>query len=74
MSGVGGSSVLESVTLPAVDFRIGGTLAVLRPARVTMQENPALGGRCCIGNMGLDLLLQTGALTMDFSQMTLRLR
>lgn len=74
VSGVGGSSVLESVTLPAVDFRIGGTLAALRPAHVTMQENPALGGRCCIGNVGLDLLLQTGTLTVDFSRMTLRLR
>ena len=74
VNGVGGSSIVESVTLPAVDFRIGGALAALRPAHVTMQENPALGGRCCIGNIGLDLLLQTGALTVDFSQMTLRLR
>jgi hypothetical protein len=74
VSGVGGSSVVESVTLPAVDFRIGGALAALRPAHVTMQENPALGGRCCTGNIGLDLLLQTGALTVDFSRMTLRLR
>jgi predicted aspartyl protease len=74
VSGIGGSAVLESVTLPAVDFRIGGALVALRPAHVTTQENPALGGRCCVGNVGLDLLLQTGALTVDFSQMTLRLR
>jgi predicted aspartyl protease len=74
VSGIGGSTVLESVTLPSVDFRIGGALVALRPAHVTMQENPALGGRWCVGNVGRDLLLQTGALTVDFSQMTLRLR
>jgi hypothetical protein len=39
-----------------------------------MQQNPAMGGQCCIGNIGLDLLLQSGALTIDFSSMVLRLR
>jgi hypothetical protein len=72
--GAGGTSVIESVTLPAVEFRIGGGMVSLRPAHVTMQNNPAMGGDCCIGNAGLDLLLQTGALTIDFSSMSLRLR
>ena len=72
--GAGGTSVIESVTLPAVDFSIGGGMVSLRPAHVTMQNNPAMGGDCCIGNAGLDLLLQTGALTIDFSSMSLRLR
>ena len=74
VTGAGGSSVIESVTLPAIDFQIGATPVTLRPAHVTMQENPALGGRCCIGNLGLDLLLQTGAVTIDFSRMRVRLR
>jgi hypothetical protein len=37
-------------------------------------EVAALGGRCCVGNLGLDLLRQTGDLTIDFRTMTLRLR
>jgi len=74
VSGVGGNANIESITLPKLDFRIGGTPVTLRPAHVTMQDNPALGGRCCIGNIGLDLLLPTGRVTIDFSRMTLRLR
>jgi hypothetical protein len=74
VSGVGGTAVIDSVTLPKLDFDIGGKSATLRAARVTMQENPALGGRCCVGNIGLDLLLQRGAVTIDFSEMTLRVR
>jgi hypothetical protein len=74
VSGASGSVVIESVTFPDVEWRIGGTLVTLRPAHVTIPENPALGGRCCVGNIGLDLLLQTGTVTIDFSRMTLRLR
>lgn len=74
VSGVGGTADIESITVPKLDFRIGGTPVTLRPAQVTMQDNPALGGRCCIGNIGLDLLLRTGTVTIDFSRMTLRLR
>jgi hypothetical protein len=62
------------VALPEVTFGIGGALVALRPAHVTMQQNPAMGGRCCVGNIGLDLLLQTGEVAIDFSTMTLRLR
>ena len=74
VSGAGGTATIQSVTLPEVAFDIGGTYVALRPAHVTAQWNPALGGRCCIGNIGLDLLLQSGAVTIDFSSMTLRLR
>lgn len=74
VSGVGGIAEIESITLPKLDFQIGGTPVRLRPAHVTMQDNPALGGRCCIGNIGLDLLLRTGTVTIDFSRMTLSLR
>jgi predicted aspartyl protease len=74
VEGVGGSAVIDSITIPALDFLIGSKSVRLRAAQATMQENPALGGSCCIGNIGLDLLLQSGALTIDFSTMTLRLR
>jgi hypothetical protein len=33
-----------------------------------------IGGRCCVGNIGLDLLRQSGGVVMDFSRMTLLLR
>jgi predicted aspartyl protease len=74
VEGLGGSSVIDSITVPKLDFLIGGKSAPLRAANVTLQENSALGGRCCIGNIGLDLLLQTGRVTIDFSRMTLSLR
>jgi predicted aspartyl protease len=73
VEGVGGSAVIDSITVPKLDFLIDGNSATLRAAQVTMQENSALGGRCCIGNIGLDLLLQTGAVTIDFSRMILRI-
>ena len=74
VEGLGGSSVIDSITVPKLDFLIGGKSATLRAANVTLQENSALGGRCCIGNIGLDLLLQTGRVTIDFSRMALSLR
>jgi predicted aspartyl protease len=73
VSGVGGTAVIDSISLPQLDFLIAGKSVTLHAANVTMQENAALGGRCCIGNIGLDLLLQTGALTIDFSNMILRI-
>ena len=72
--GAGGTAVIESLTLPEVTVTLGGRRTALRPANVTMQKNPAMGGRCCVGNIGLDLLLQTGDVTIDFRSMTVRLR
>jgi predicted aspartyl protease len=74
VEGIGGSADIASVTVPKLDFLIGRKSATLRAAQITLQENPAMGGRCCIGNIGLDLLLQTGRVTIDFSRMTLSLR
>lgn len=72
--GAGGTARIASVTLPNVDFDLGGLLVTLHPAHVTTQQNASLGGRCCIGNLGLDLLLQRGVVTLDFSSMVVRLR
>src|ERR1044072_1137919 len=74
VSGVGGTAVIESITVPKLGFLIDATPVTLRPAHVTIQDNAALGGRCCVGNVGLDLLLRTGRVTIDFSQMKLSLR
>jgi hypothetical protein len=74
VAGAGGTTLIESLTLPDVTFSIGGSLVTLRPAHVTLQENPALGGRCCVGNIGLDLLLRTGDVVIDFRTMSVRLR
>jgi hypothetical protein len=74
VTGAGGTAAIDSVTLPEVTLVFGSVPMSLRPAHVTMQENAALGGHCCVGNIGLDLLLQTGEIVIDFSTMTLRLR
>ena len=74
ITGVGGTVSVASVTVPEVVFQIGATPAVLRPAHVTLQRIAALGGSCCIGNIGRDLLAQTGEFTLDLSSMVLNLR
>src|SRR5437762_9741505 len=45
-----------------------GTLDVLRhPAHVTMQRIALIGGDCCVGNVGRDLLAQRSAIVIDLS-------
>jgi hypothetical protein len=65
---------VASITVPEVPFQIGPTRVVLRPAHITLQRTAAIGGSCCIGNIGLDLLAQTGEFTLDLSAMILRLQ
>lgn len=74
ITGLGGTQSLDAVTLPEVIFGIGSARAPLRPAHVTMQRIGGIGGACCIGNLGLDVLTETGALTIDLSAMILHLR
>jgi predicted aspartyl protease len=73
ITGVGGTTSVDAFSLPEVIFDIGGTSAVLRSAMLALQQTPAIGGDCCVGNAGIDLLTQTPAFTIDFSAMTLRL-
>jgi hypothetical protein len=49
------------------------TTAGLRPAVLTFQRNPALGGDCCVANIGRNLVVQRREFTIDFTRMTLRL-
>jgi predicted aspartyl protease len=68
--GVGHAERLDSVTLPELTFRLGGTDVLLRPAHVILKD---MGASCCVGNVGLDLLTQTHAFTIDFTAMRLEL-
>jgi hypothetical protein len=74
ITGLGGTVSIASLTVPEVLFQIGATRAALRPAHVTLQRTVAIGGTCCIGNIGRDLLAQTGEFTLDLSGMVLRLQ
>ena len=74
ITGVGGTRTFDAVELPEVAFAIGPARVLLRPAHVTLQRIATIGGECCIGNAGLDLLTQGQTLSIDFSTMTLRLQ
>jgi hypothetical protein len=43
----------------------------VRPATVTRQRLAILGGECCIGNAGHDLLVQGEGFAINFARMTL---
>ena len=74
ISGLGGTTSVPSITLAEVPFQIGPTRVALRPAHVTLQGTGGIGGPCCIGNIGLDLLAQTGEFALDFQSMVLQLQ
>jgi Aspartyl protease len=74
IEGVGGKRPFDSVTLPELVFTLDNRPVTLRPATITFQEIAAMGGECCVGNAGHDLLTQTPGFSIDFSTMTLRLR
>jgi clan AA aspartic protease (TIGR02281 family) len=72
ITGVGGTQTFDSLEIPEVLFGIGPAEVSLRPATITLQRIPGIGGECCVGNAGEDLLKAAG-FTIDFSAMTLRL-
>jgi clan AA aspartic protease (TIGR02281 family) len=72
ITGVGGTQTFDSLEIAEVSFGIGPAEVLLRPATITLQRIIGIGGECCVGNAGEDLLKQTG-FTIDFSTMTLRL-
>ena len=74
ITGVGGTAVVTSITVSEVPFQIGPTRVVLRPAHVTLQRMAAIGGSCCIGNIGRDVLAQSGEFRIDLSTMVLRVQ
>jgi hypothetical protein len=74
ITGLGGTASVASVTMPDVSFLVGPTRVVLRPAHVTLQRTAAIGGARCIGNIGRDVLAQTGEFALDLSAMIVRLQ
>ena len=74
ISGAGGVTHLEALILPELKVELAGQATTLRPATVSRQSNPGLGGKCCVGNLGDELITSTGAFTLDFSRMSFRLR
>ena len=73
IQGAGGTASFDAIRLPEVAMTISGTTVTLRPATLTLQQVPGLGGNCCVGNAGLDLLSQGQGFTIDFSSMELTL-
>jgi predicted aspartyl protease len=71
ITGVGGTQRFDSLEIPEVRFRIGPAEVSLRPATITLQRVSVIGGECCVGNAGQDLLKVVG-FTIDFSTMTLQ--
>jgi clan AA aspartic protease (TIGR02281 family) len=74
ITGVGGTASFDSIELPEVVFTFGPTNVGLRPAHVTLQRLAGIGGECCIGNAGHDLLTQRQTFAIDFGTMTLQLK
>ena len=75
ITGAGGTKTFDSFELPELTFSIGQRRPLLRPAIVTLQRMPLMGGgRCCIGNAGLDLLTQGPGFSIDFATMTLQIQ
>jgi clan AA aspartic protease (TIGR02281 family) len=73
ITGVGGTQTFDSLEVPEVLFAIGPAEVLLRPATITLQRIAVIGGDCCVGNAGEDLLTQAAGFTIDLSTMTLRL-
>jgi hypothetical protein len=68
--GVGNQQTMDSITVPEVRFELGGESVTLKPAHVLMKD---FGAKNCIGNFGIDLLMQVHAFRIDFSAMRLDL-
>jgi len=73
ITGAGGTRTFDALELPEVAFTIGPKRVFLRPAKISLQRIATVGGECCVGNAGRDLLLQASRLTIDLTRMTLRL-
>lgn len=71
LEGLGGTVENSSMLLPSVNFEIGGKSVVLKPAHVFTEHG---NGTWASGNLGMDLLRQVHAFTLDFGAMTLRLQ
>ena len=71
VTGVGGTSTFEALIVPELKLSVAGRLLTLRPAAVTIQRLGGIGGECCVGNFGDDLLFQAEGFSLDFDNMSL---
>jgi hypothetical protein len=71
-TGLGGTSSFEAYILPELKLFVAGHLLTLHPAEVTVQKVAGIGGECCVGNFGNDLLTQSEGFSIDFDNMSLR--
>ncbi len=67
--GVGHAEAFDAVTIPELKIQLGGFETVLRPAHVLLKS---IGAKCCVGNIGMDLLKQAPSFSLDFTAMILR--
>jgi len=74
ITGVGGTSTFEALILPELKLSVADYPLTLRPAAVTVQRLGAIGGPCCVGNFGDDLLLQGEGFSLDLDNMSLRFK
>lgn len=74
VTGVGGTSTFEAYILSELKLSVAGHPLTLRPAVVTVQRIAGIGGECCVGNFGNDLLTQAEGFSLDFDNMSLRFR
>lgn len=74
ITGLGGTSTFEAYILPELRLSVAGRTLALRPAEVTVQNVAGVGGECCVGNFGNDLLTQTDGFSLDFDNMSLKLQ
>ena len=70
LEGLGGTVNGDSILLPSVTLQIGNRNTVLKPAHVFTEHG---NGTWAAGNLGMDVLKQAPAFTLDFGAMTLRL-
>ena len=72
ITGVGGSAQIESLRMPELTLRLGGRNTRLAPAYVLLEPTTS-HSQIYYANVGLDLLSQGRAVTIDFRAMTLAL-
>ena len=68
LRGLGGSTVVEAITLPEFHFQTGGYDLVLRPAQVLPQDSRVDRNSYHVW-LGMDLLGQARRVTLDFESM-----
>ena len=71
VTGAGGSTSINSLSIPTLTFEIGTRSVTLSPATVLLRENNSTTS-WFQGNLGMDLLNQGRSVEIDFGAMTLK--